>query len=79
MQILQNLNQISWTYHRRRQNDDGPQQTEKNQRLANSKNHQTSQILAWIWKLLSVIHQGILPSGTTTQPTPQEKSTFHLG
>ena len=57
MQILQNLNQISWTYHRRRQNDNGPWQTKRNQRLANSENCQTSQILAWIWKLLSMIHQ----------------------
>ena len=78
MRILQNTNRISWTYHQRRQNDDGPWQIE-NQRLANPKNCQTSQILAWIWKLLLTIHQRILPSGTTAQPTPQERSTFYLG
>ena len=79
MRILQNSNRIPWTYHQRRQNDDGPQQTKRDQRLANSENYQTSQILAWIWKLLLTIHQGILPPGTTAQSTPQKRSTFHLG
>ena len=79
MRVLQNSNRISWTYHRRRQNDDGPGQTKRDQRLANPENHQTSQILAWIRELLLTIHQRILSSGTTTESTPQERSTLCMG
>ena len=79
MRILQNSNRIPWTYHQRRQNDDGPWQAKRNQRLASSENCQTSQILAWIRKLLSMIHQRILSPGTTTQSTPQERSTICMG
>jgi len=79
MRVLQNSYQISWPYYRRRQDDDGPWQTQWNPRLANPEDSQTSPIMAWIWKLLPTIYQRIFTPGTTAQSTPQERSTILMG
>ena len=51
---------VSWPYYRRRQDDDGPHQTQWNLRLVNPQEHKTSALFPWIWKLLSMLHSEIL-------------------
>ena len=79
MRILQNKDQISCPYYRRRQDDDGPHKIQQNPQLANPQEWKTSMLFPWIWKLLLMLHSEILRTHPTPEQAPSERPTFYLG
>jgi hypothetical protein len=78
MQILQNSDRISRINYRRRKNGNGPQQTIRDSRLANTQECQTDQIILRIWEFLPKIHPEILRPCTTAERPTLKRPTIRV-
>ncbi len=78
MRLRKTRNRIPWIYRQTRPNHDGPKETSRHQRLACTKDSETSTILPRIQKFLQAIHQGILLDCQTINEPHEEGSTVRV-
>ena len=78
MQIQMNRSGIPRNDNIRKHNQNGPDKTSWDKRLAISDNSKTNRIISWIWKLLSKIHFQIHRNSMTPSRLNKEKQDMEL-